>query len=315
MSTAAWIAATPSRTWVISRSSGPRTAATMQNSVAPVAAVSSAALTSCGMSSHTERTGEVNRPDWLQKWQSSGQPPVLRLMMPSTSTSGPQCFIRTSCARSRSSWTRSSGRFSTSTSSSYDSPSPRSRTWVRARSRMSVTASKIARVRGRPSPRSGRGRDRIRRPVGSVDSPAMSFPTDAELLAYDREHVWHPYTSMTDPVPTRLVTGADGVRLRLADGRELVDGMSSWWAAIHGYRHPALDAALHAQVDDFAHVMFGGLTHAPAVRARPAAGRDHAGRARARLPRRLRLGQRRGRAQDGAPAPARARAVRSAPGC
>ena len=87
----------------------------------------------------------------------------------------------------------------------------------------------------------------------------------ADLLAYDREHVWHPYTSMTDPVPTRVVTGADGVRLRLADGREVVDGMSSWWAAIHGYRHPALDAALHAQVDDFAHVMFGGLTHAPAV--------------------------------------------------
>ncbi len=93
----------------------------------------------------------------------------------------------------------------------------------------------------------------------------MSFPSVAELLAYDREHVWHPYTSMTDPVPTRVVTGAEGVRLRLADGREVVDGMSSWWAAIHGYRHPALDAALHAQVDDLAHVMFGGLTHAPAV--------------------------------------------------
>ena len=89
MSTASWIALIPSRTCDISRSSGPRTAATMQNSVAPVAAVSSAALTSCGMSSHTERTGEVNWPDWLQKWQSSGQPPVLRLMMPSTSISGP----------------------------------------------------------------------------------------------------------------------------------------------------------------------------------------------------------------------------------
>ena len=93
----------------------------------------------------------------------------------------------------------------------------------------------------------------------------MAFRTDEELLAYDREHVWHPYTSMTDPVPARLVTGASGVRLRLADGREVVDAMSSWWAAIHGYRHPALDAALHAQVDDFAHVMFGGLTHGPAV--------------------------------------------------
>ena len=100
----------------------------------------------------------------------------------------------------------------------------------------------------------------------SVDSAAMSLPSADDLLAFDREHVWHPYASMTDPAPTRLVTGAEGVRLRLSDGRDVVDGMSSWWAAIHGYRHPALDAALHAQVDDFAHVMFGGLTNAPAVR-------------------------------------------------
>jgi len=98
-----------------------------------------------------------------------------------------------------------------------------------------------------------------------LDSAAMAFPSDDDLLAYDREHVWHPYTSMTEPVPVRLVTGASGTRLHLADGREVVDGMSSWWAAIHGYRHPALDAALHAQADAFAHVMFGGLTHAPAV--------------------------------------------------
>ncbi|MDP3894812.1 adenosylmethionine--8-amino-7-oxononanoate transaminase [Nocardioides sp.] len=90
------------------------------------------------------------------------------------------------------------------------------------------------------------------------------------LLAYDREHLWHPYTSMTDPAPTRLVTGADGVRLRLASGpdgeaTEVVDAMSSWWAAIHGYNHPALNAAATAQLDDVAHVMFGGLTHGPAV--------------------------------------------------
>src|SRR3954466_12891816 len=64
------------------------------------------------------------------------------------------------------------------------------------------------------------------------------------------------------PLP---VVSASGVRLRLADGRELVDGMSSWWAAVHGYRHPVLDAAVKDQVDRFAHVMFGGLTHAPAV--------------------------------------------------
>ena len=95
----------------------------------------------------------------------------------------------------------------------------------------------------------------------------MTDLLDADtLLASDREHLWHPYTSMTAPTPTRVVTGADGVRLRLGDGLDVVDGMSSWWAAIHGYRHPALDAAAHAQLDDFAHVMFGGLTHAPAVR-------------------------------------------------
>ena len=94
----------------------------------------------------------------------------------------------------------------------------------------------------------------------------MTGDAPDELLAYDRGHVWHPYTSMTDPVLARLVTGADGVRLWLADGREAVDGMSSWWSAIHGYRHPALDEALHRQAAEFAHVMFGGLTHAPAVR-------------------------------------------------
>jgi adenosylmethionine-8-amino-7-oxononanoate aminotransferase len=93
--------------------------------------------------------------------------------------------------------------------------------------------------------------------------------TPQHLLAYDREHVWHPYTSMTDPTPVRLVESAAGVRIRLAGpdgGTELVDGMSSWWAAIHGYRNPVLDKALTDQADRMAHVMFGGLTHAPAVR-------------------------------------------------
>ena len=86
-----------------------------------------------------------------------------------------------------------------------------------------------------------------------------------ELLAFDREHLWHPYGSMTEPPPVRLVTGASGSVLTLDDGREVVDGMSSWWAAIHGYRNPALDAAIARQTGQFAHVMFGGLTHEPAV--------------------------------------------------
>ena len=85
------------------------------------------------------------------------------------------------------------------------------------------------------------------------------------LVERDRAAVWHPYASVVEPLPLYEVVAAQGVRLTLADGRELVDGMSSWWAAVHGYRHPVLDAAVHAQTDRFAHVMFGGLTHAPAV--------------------------------------------------
>jgi adenosylmethionine-8-amino-7-oxononanoate aminotransferase len=90
--------------------------------------------------------------------------------------------------------------------------------------------------------------------------------TPEELLALDRAHVWHPYAPMPGVRPPYLVESASGVRLRLADGRELVDGMSSWWAAIHGYRHPVLDAAARDQLDRMSHVMFGGLTHEPAVR-------------------------------------------------
>ena len=84
-------------------------------------------------------------------------------------------------------------------------------------------------------------------------------------LAFDQRHIWHPYTSMTTPLPCYPVVSAQGVELTLADGRTLVDGMSSWWAAIHGYNHPALNAAATAQLGQMAHVMFGGITHPAAV--------------------------------------------------
>ncbi|MEO3745833.1 adenosylmethionine--8-amino-7-oxononanoate transaminase [Plantactinospora sp. B5E13] len=89
--------------------------------------------------------------------------------------------------------------------------------------------------------------------------------TPEEIVAADRAHVWHPYAPMPARTDPYVVDSAAGVRLRLADGRELVDGMSSWWAAIHGYRHPALDAAVTDQLGRMSHVMFGGLTHEPAV--------------------------------------------------
>jgi adenosylmethionine-8-amino-7-oxononanoate aminotransferase len=90
--------------------------------------------------------------------------------------------------------------------------------------------------------------------------------TPDELIALDRAHVWHPYGPMPGQIDPLVVTDAEGVRLRLADGRELVDGMASWWSAIHGYRHPVLDAAVRDQLGRMSHVMFGGLTHEPAVR-------------------------------------------------
>jgi len=87
----------------------------------------------------------------------------------------------------------------------------------------------------------------------------------ADAVAYDSAHLWHPYSSMIAPPPALPVAGAEGVRLKLADGRELIDGMSSWWAVIHGYNHPVLNVAAEEQLRCMAHVMFGGLTHAPAI--------------------------------------------------
>lgn len=91
-----------------------------------------------------------------------------------------------------------------------------------------------------------------------------------ELLALDRQHVWHPYGPMPGRTQPLLVESAAGVRLRLAEEfcgqRELVDGMSSWWSAVHGYNHPVLNEAARTQLDRMSHVMFGGLTHEPAVR-------------------------------------------------
>ena len=93
----------------------------------------------------------------------------------------------------------------------------------------------------------------------------MEQLTTSQISNIDQQHIWHPYSSLTNPIPAYHVESASGVRLKLADGRELIDGTASWWSAIHGYNHPILNRALKDQVDTMSHVMFGGIIHEPAA--------------------------------------------------
>lgn len=98
-----------------------------------------------------------------------------------------------------------------------------------------------------------------------MNSINHSTEQQSQILLNDQKYVWHPYSSLSNPIPAYEVVSAAGVTLFLADGTELIDGMSSWWCTIHGYNHPVLNKAAVQQIDKVSHVMFGGITHAPAV--------------------------------------------------
>jgi adenosylmethionine-8-amino-7-oxononanoate aminotransferase len=105
----------------------------------------------------------------------------------------------------------------------------------------------------------------------NIDFSVMAMPCLSSVnamtdwLKIDHDHIWHPYSAMGSDVPVFPVASASGVRIRLQDGRELIDGMASWWCVIHGYNHPVINRAIEDQLHKMSHVMFGGLTHEPAV--------------------------------------------------
>ena len=100
----------------------------------------------------------------------------------------------------------------------------------------------------------------------AVSSPGCSSETDPAIdYAFDRQHIWHPYTSMTHPIAAQGVVSGKGCELTLDDGRKMIDGTSSWWACVHGYGHPDIVAAMQQQLHQLSHVMFGGITHKPAI--------------------------------------------------